>query len=178
MDIISTTTVTLGMGFPPNRLRIIASDHLFTPNFLFTIFDVSISPASVGSTFALNLGPKFQQTVDFLTNGQEGALVWFVGDGGGSGGGGRPKRSFNGGYPAIDLRGFTIEALDLRLDGFREGPAAGDPHPGEVFYWVTFTLVIRGEFPLWWRAWRHRFAVFVLGGLLGFLSAWLLVGLR
>jgi hypothetical protein len=125
---------------------------------------------NVGSIFTLDSGPIFKQTVDFLTNGQRGVLEFDLLLSDGSGGGlGFRKRQFNGGYPAVDFRGFTIEGLDLSVDSFR---AQVDPAEAHI------TFVIRGEFPLWWRVWRHRFAVFVLGGLLGFLSAWLLVGLR
>src|SRR5262249_29884981 len=114
VDVISTSTYKMGVGpSQPNTLRVWAMyDTAAPPPPVVAIFDLNISPASVGSTFTLDSGLKFQQTVDFLTNGQEGWLAFFF-DGSGTG---RPKSFFNGGYPAIDLRGFTIEALVLRLD--------------------------------------------------------------
>jgi hypothetical protein len=137
------------------------------PGPAFTILVVQNFSQKVGSIFTLESGPIFKQTVDFLTNGQDGFLEFIVRPSGG--GPGFKKRHFNGGYPAVDLRGFTIEGLDLSVDSFGTQVDPGEAH---------ITFVIRGEFPLWWRVWRHRIAVFVLGGLLGFLSAWLLVGLR
>jgi hypothetical protein len=127
----------------------------------FTIFHVpNISSQSVGSTFTLNSGPVFSQTVDFLTNGQEAEpppplgpphryslQFWINGSGCGWW-----KKQLNGGYPAVDLRGFTIEGLDLRIDGFS---AWQDAELGEMIA-VTITFVIRGKFPwgpLWWRYW-------------------------
>ena len=171
MGIISASTIRIGLWPQPHRLRLWATDSLWpSSTSSFRIFDVNISPASVGSTFTLSSGPIFQQTVDFLTNGQVGGagpsaghlqragIGWILGNGGGAGGG-QPKRFFNGGYPTVDLRGCTIEGLDLRLDEFAEGPV---PLSEDTAYWVTFTLVIRGKSPWgrwvlpWWWDWSWR----------------------
>jgi hypothetical protein len=120
-----------------------------------TIFHVpNVTSQSVGSKFTLDSGPIFKQTVDFLTNGQAGPppprpgwtlQFWLNGSGYGL-----TKNYFNGGYPAVDLRGFTIEKLELRIDGVR---ALQEWTPEGIA--VTITFVIRGKFPwyLWWRFW-------------------------
>jgi hypothetical protein len=159
MAIISRSTFNLASGifgaleeaglsvFGNNSANI---GSVFAPYDVTIINVPNISSRPVGSTFTLNSGPVFSQTVDFLTNGQEGMLIiWLsfainVNTGAGHG---SSKRYFNGGYPAIDLRGFTIEGLDLRLDSFtatQESVA------------VQITFVIRGKFPwgpLWWHFW-------------------------
>jgi hypothetical protein len=155
MGIISTTTVFATAGNPPKPDRFViwaSTFQAFKSPPIVTIFDVNISnsPATVGSTFTLNSGPIFQQTVDFLTNGQDGYLV-FMGTRSGID---YAKRSLNGGVPAIDLRGFTIEGLDLHFDGYTVISGHG---PG---YWATFRFVIRGKFPWWWwsrKWWRDDF---------------------
>ena len=151
MGIISTHRQIFWVGdvsyAVPNSVQVLGSDVLgyHPPNF-FIIFDVP-NP-SAGSTLTLSSGPRFQQTVDFLTNGRQGGITFFIGvapAGGGAGGGyanSHEKRQFNGGYPGIDLRGFTIEGLDFHLE-----PVT----PEENYFLVDFTFVIRGKFPVWWR---------------------------
>jgi hypothetical protein len=148
-------------GFGANELSVLGGSlpwpyqgGPYTPEV--TIFRVpNVTSQSVGSKFTLDSGPIFKQTVDFLTNGQaapppprteEWTLqFWLNGNILGF-----PKRHFNGGYPAIDLRGFTIEKLELRIDGFR---ALQQWTPEQIA--VAITFIIRGNFPwyLWWRFW-------------------------
>src|SRR5262249_11069526 len=178
MGIISITPLTEGLGpFSPSDEQ---EQQVFGGRFddpgSVTIFEVHNLPQQVGSKFTLDSGPIFQQTVDYLTNGQEGPLDFQLRDTRGIGGQGFSKRHFNGGYPAVDLRGFTIEGLDLTVDSFRTVPDPEGP-PTFLMSEVHITFVIRGEFPLWWRAWRHRFAVFVLGALFGALVVWLVLAL-
>jgi len=169
MGIISTTPITLGVGSAARPAELQVFGGGIPPLPAFTIFDVRNVPQVVGSIFTLDSGPIFEQTVDFLTNGQTdpnpftSLIIFDLGPGAIHG---DKKRFFNGGYPGVDLRGFTIEGLDLSVDSFRSIETFDEAH---------ITFVIRGEFPLWWRVWRHRFAVFVLGSLIGGLLLWLVL---
>jgi hypothetical protein len=169
MGIISTTPIMIGVGRSarPTELQVRGGGVSTLP--AFTIFDVRNVSQVVGSIFTLDSGPIFEQTVDFLTNGQtstnpyDSLIIFDLGPGAIYG---EKKRFFNGGYPGVDLRGLTIEGLDLSVDSFRSIEDFDEAH---------ITFVIRGEFPLWWRALRHRFAVFVLGSLIGGLLLWLVL---
>jgi hypothetical protein len=156
---------------PPPEVMVLGG-NLSTPG-SFTIFDLPEVQLLVGSTHTLDSGPRFQQTVDYLTNGQNGLITFYLLFGGRGGGAGRgdPKSAFNGGYPGVELRGLTIEGLDLRIDSFSAPqPSAGNPEMGEAH----ITFVIRGEFPLWWRLLRNRYAFLVFGVLIGALFWFLL----
>jgi len=146
MAIISRSTFMMGLQGEDDSLSVVAGGPPWTGHFI--IFEVrNVSSQSAGSTFTLDSGPIFQKTVDYLTNGQQG-LISFIHWA--ASGFGRWKSDFNGGYPAIDLRGFTIEGLDLRIDSHTPWI---DPAPGPA---VTFTFIIRGKFPwgpLWWLYW-------------------------
>jgi hypothetical protein len=83
--------------------------------------------------------------VDFLTNGQQGVVIFRFPPG--LNGGGKFKVAFNGGYPGIDLCGLTIEGLDLTVDSFNPWKDYDSNYYAEV----QITLVIRGVFPWWWR---------------------------
>src|SRR5262245_26197629 len=118
----------LGLGIPKFKI-------FFLPN---------ISESQVGSTYTLDSGPVFQQTVDFLTNGRIGWLTFGLGTGFIS----FTKNYFNGNYPGVDLMGFTIEGLDLSINSYH---ASWHPEGGEGggFFWdCSITFVIRGRFPL------------------------------
>jgi hypothetical protein len=91
MGIIFTNSLPLKFawqhGFPA-QVRMKASGRGVT------IFDVPVSPATVGSTSTLDSGPIFQQAVDFLTNGQYGVVLFDLS------GGGEPASP---GYPFFPL---------------------------------------------------------------------------
>ena len=109
----------------------------FPPSNSPKFFDVPNVPSQIGSTFRLRSGPMFQQAATFLTDGQPGTL-WFLVNKGAMV---VPKSDLKSGYPGVDLHGFTIERLDLRIDKFNTFQSAdGD-------YWTasTITFVIHGK---------------------------------
>jgi hypothetical protein len=126
-------TVEAGAPAPPN------GPPPLPPSNSLKFFDVPNVPSQIGSTFRLRSGPIFQQAVSFLTDGQPGAL-WFLVNKGGLF---VPKSDLKGVYPGVDLHGFTIERLNLRIDKFNTFQSA------DGTYWTasTITFVIRGKFP-------------------------------
>jgi hypothetical protein len=124
-----------------HHLKVEAVENVFdTHNHRFTILSQpDISESQVGSTYTLDSGPIFQQTVEYLTNGRTGWLTFCVG----LACWGATKHYFNGDYPGVDLMGFTIEGLDLSINSYRTWQETSDFYA----YEAATTFVIRGRFP-------------------------------
>jgi hypothetical protein len=137
---------------PTFDLEFVFGDAFFTPTNPVKLFDnVAITPASVGNVFVSNLSndPAFQAAVGRLTDGQD-EYIRLVLEESASGRkeqrGGQESGFFLGHVSTLtpDLVGATVNALQLRIDGFRlasSSPAALAPAGPPVEVLMTFTVL-------------------------------------
>ena len=130
-----------------------AVDEVFPPNL--ALFEgVDVTPDDIGTVRVANSAtdPDFDAVVALLTNGVNDlvtrSIVLQPGNLGGTGG--TPETFYFGAGPGtngIDLEGFNIESLSVRIDDFLLDSPGSDPNGNGIWtdYLLALTLIIHGS---------------------------------